>query len=149
MSIEIFDDDIEQLRDDLSVEPWNVISNDDVRNSCQLPIRISYEFVDMGDTEYGFNQNFSEKDTFEYFDCMKYISGRTIDELLMDDDFRLRRHSALHKPLKSALDKLELGILKDSQSSFILDYIRIRSKWLQEKVVFVRPEYTLCKGCMV
>lgn len=25
MSIEIFDDDIEQLRDDLSVEPWNVI----------------------------------------------------------------------------------------------------------------------------
>lgn len=59
MSIEIFDDDIEQLRDDLSVEPWNVISN------------------------------------------------------------------------------------------FILDYIRIRSKWLQEKVVFVRPEYTLCKGCMV
>ena len=93
MSIEIFDDDIEQLRDDLSVEPWNVISNDDVRNSCQLPI-----------------QNFSEKDTFEYFDCMKYISGRTIDELLMDDDFRLRRHSALHKPLKSALDKLELGI---------------------------------------
>lgn len=110
MSIEIFDDDIEQLRDDLSVEPWNVISNDDVRNSCLLPIRISYEFVDMGDTEYGFNQNFSEKDTFEYFDCMKYISGRTIDELLMDDGFRLRRHSALHKPLKSALDKLELGI---------------------------------------
>lgn len=50
MSIEIFDDDIEQLRDDLSVEPWNVISNDDVRNSCLLPIRISYEFVDMGDT---------------------------------------------------------------------------------------------------
>ena len=66
MSIEIFDDDIEQLRDDLSVEPWNVISNDDVRNSCLLPIRISYEFVDMGDTEYGFNQNFSEKDIFEY-----------------------------------------------------------------------------------
>ena len=29
MSIEIFDDDIEQLRDDLSVEPWNVISNFD------------------------------------------------------------------------------------------------------------------------
>ena len=91
MSIEIFDDDIEQLRDDLSVVPWNVISNDDVRNSCQLPIRISYEFVDMGDTEYGFDQNFSDKDTFEYFDCMKYISGRTIDELMMDDDFRLRR----------------------------------------------------------
>lgn len=61
MSIEIFDDDIEQLRDDLSVEPWNVISNDDVRSSCLLPICISYEFVDMGDTEYGFNQDFSEK----------------------------------------------------------------------------------------
>ena len=75
MSIEILDDDIEQLRDDLSVEPWNVISNDDVRNSCLLPIRISYEFVDMGDTEYGFNQNFSEKDTFEYFDCSADAGG--------------------------------------------------------------------------
>ena len=66
MRIEIFDDDIEQLRDDLSVEPWNVISNDDVRNSCLLPIRISYEFVDMGDTEYGFNQNFSENNDNTY-----------------------------------------------------------------------------------
>ena len=28
----------------------------------------------------------------------------------MDDYFRLRRHSALHKPLKVALDKLNLGI---------------------------------------
>ncbi len=110
MSIEIFDDDIEQLRDDLSVEPWNVISNDDGRNSCLLPIRISYEYVDMGSSEYGFDQFFSEKDTFEYFDCMKYMSGHTIDELLIDDDFRLRRHSALHKPLKLALDKLGLGI---------------------------------------
>ena len=80
MSIEIFDEDIEQLRDDLAAVPWNVISNDDVRNSCQLPIRISYEFVDMGNSEYGFNQTFSERDTFEYFDCMKYMSGRTIDE---------------------------------------------------------------------
>jgi len=46
MSIEIFDEDTEQLRDDLAAVPWNVISNDDVRNSCQLPIRISYEFGD-------------------------------------------------------------------------------------------------------
>lgn len=61
MSIEIFDDDIEQLRDDLSVEPWNVISNDDVRNSCLLPIRISYEYVDMGSSEYGFDQFFQKK----------------------------------------------------------------------------------------
>lgn len=110
MSIEIFDDDIEQLRDDLLVEPWNVICNDDVRNSCLLPIRISYEYVDMGMSEYGFNQKFVEKDTLAYFDSMKYMSGKTIDELLMDDNFRLRRHSALHKPLKVALDKLELGI---------------------------------------
>lgn len=110
MSIEIFDDDIEQLRDDLSVVPWNVISNDDVRNSCQLPIRISYEYVDMGNSDYGFDQKFSERDTFEYFDCMKYISGKTIDELLMDDNFRLRRHSALHRPLKMALDKLYITI---------------------------------------
>lgn len=106
MSIELFDDDIELLRDDLTVEPWKVISNDDVRNSCQLPIRISYEYVDMGLSGYGFDQNFSEKDTFEYFASMKYISGHTIDELLEDNRFRLRRHFALHKPLKVIIDKL-------------------------------------------
>lgn len=110
MSIELFDDDIEQLRDDLAVEPWKVISNDDVRNSCQLPIRISYEYVDMGNSGYGFDQSFSEKDTFEYFSNMKYISGHTIDELLEDNRFRLRRHFALHKPLKVIIDKLQLGI---------------------------------------
>lgn len=112
MSIEFFDDDIEQLRDDLLVEPWNVISNEDVRNSCLLPIRISYEYADLGKSEYGFNQKFNEKDTLAYFESMKYISGKTIDELLIDDNLRLRRHSALHKPLRIALDKLDLGITK-------------------------------------
>lgn len=41
---------------------------------------------------------------------MKYISGHTIDELLEDNRFRLRRHFALHKPLKVIIDKLQLGI---------------------------------------
>lgn len=89
---------------------WNVISNEDVRNSCLLPIRISYEYADLGKSEYGFNQKFNEKDTLAYFESMKYISGKTIDELLIDDNLRLRRHSALHKPLRIALDKLDLGI---------------------------------------
>ena len=67
MSIEIFDEDIEQLRDDLAAVPWNVISNDDVRNSCQLPIRISYEFVDMGNSEYGFERNWCACSTYLFY----------------------------------------------------------------------------------
>lgn len=118
MSIEIFDDDIEQLHDDLLQEPWRTLSNADVRNSNQLPLRISYEYADMGCSNFGFNQELSRKDTMEYFTCMKYLSGKTIDELIDDDHFRLRRHSSLHKPLKEALDRLDLGITKGNPIIF-------------------------------
>jgi len=112
MSIELFDDDIELWKDEFSAEPWKVISNADVRNSSQLPTRISYEYVDTGCSIYGFDQPFTLEDSQNYFTCMKYISGKTIDELLTDEDFRLRRHSALHKPLKEALGKLSVDIIK-------------------------------------
>lgn len=112
MSIELLDDDIELWRDEFSTEPWTIISNTDIRNSCQFPIRISYEYVDMGKSQYGFNQSFTSKDSHKYFSYMKYISGRTIDELLEDDNFRLRRHSALHKSLRDELSKLSEEIVK-------------------------------------
>lgn len=112
MSIELFDDDIEQWIEELSIEPWKRISNEDVRCSCLLPLRISYEYLDMGKTAYGFDQPFTLEDTQAYFDCMKYLSGKTIDELMDDDRFRLRRHSALHRPLQETLSRLKPDIVK-------------------------------------
>ncbi len=112
MSIELFDDDIDLWKDEFSTEPWKIISNADVRNSCQLPIRISYEYADTGNSVYGFDQAFTLEDSRNYFSCMKYISGKTIDELLLDDNFRLRRHSSLHKPLREVLGKLSADIVK-------------------------------------
>ncbi len=111
-TVDLFDEDIEQLYDDLSAEPWQQLSVDDVRNSSQLPIRISYEYADMGLTPYGFNQNFTQMDIVEYFTVMKYISGRTIWDLEDDDSFALRRHRSLHKPLKEILDKVDTTIVK-------------------------------------
>lgn len=112
MSIELFDDDIDLWKDEFSTEPWRRISNADVRNSCRLPVRISYEYADTGCSVYGFDQAFTLEDSRNYFSCMKYISGKTIDELLLDDNFRLRRHSSLHKPLRKVLDKLSTDIVK-------------------------------------
>ena len=112
MSIELFDDDIDQWIEDLSVEPWKRISNEDVRCSCMLPLRVSYEYLDMGKTKYGFDQQFTLKDTQTYFDCMKYLSGKTVDELMDDNRFQLRRHSALHKTLKENLSQLKADIVK-------------------------------------
>lgn len=112
MSIELFDDDIDQWIEEFSAEPWKRISNRDVRCSCLLPLRISYEYLDMGKTQYGFDQQFTLKDTQTYFDCMKYLSGKTVDELMDDDRFQLRRHSALHKTLKENLSQLKPDIVK-------------------------------------
>lgn len=112
MSIELFDDDIELWKEEFLSEPWKVISNDDVRCSCRLPLRISYEYLDMGNTKYGFNQSFTMEDTQAYFGNMKYLSGKTIDELIDDGGFRLRRHPALHKSLRNILSDLTPEILE-------------------------------------
>lgn len=112
MSIELFDDDIDQWIEDLSAEPWKRISNADVRCSCRLPLRVSYEYLDMGKTQYGFDQSFTLKDTQSYFNCMKYLSGKTVDELIDNGGIQLRRHSALHKNLKENLWQLNADIVK-------------------------------------
>lgn len=148
MSIELFDDDIELWKDEFSAEPWKVISNADVRNSSQLPTRISYEYVDTGCSIYGFDQPFTLEDSQNYFTCMKYISGKTIDELLTDEDFRLRRHSALHKPLKEALGKLSVDIIKGEPIIFHFGLYTIRLKWHHAKKISVRHVSTLCRVCM-
>ena len=112
MNIELFEDDIDQWIEDLSVEPWKRISNEDVRCSCMLPLRVSYEYLDIGKTQYGFDQLFTLKDTQSYFNCMKYLSGKTVDELIDDGRIQLRRHSALHKNLKENLSQLKADIVK-------------------------------------
>jgi len=118
MSIEIFDEDLEQLKDDLQQKPWFVIGYEDIRNSSQLPVRISYEYLDMGKTDYGFNQQFTEKDILSYFQNMKYVSSKTIDELVDDENFSIRRHASLHKPLRDILDKVSPEIVKGQPMIF-------------------------------
>ena len=57
------------------------LSADDVRLSMQTPIVLKFDFMDMGQTPYGFDQVFSHDDTLSFFNNMKLISSNTIVEL--------------------------------------------------------------------
>lgn len=113
MGIELFDEDIDEVYQEFTSEPWRHLTNDDVVNSNKLPIRISYEYADMGKTAYSFSQHFTERDVKEYFSKMKHISGKTIWELVDEETVSLRRHSGgLHKKLKMVLEQLNPEIAK-------------------------------------
>ena len=58
------------------------LSNDDLRQSQQVPVVISYSLVDLEQTDYHFFQDFTLRDTQAYFSLMKRISGSTVDNLL-------------------------------------------------------------------
>lgn len=55
---------------------------DDAKLSMDLPIVVKYDYVDLGETDYNFMQEFTIRDTQEYFKNMKEISSSTINELI-------------------------------------------------------------------
>lgn len=79
----LFDED---LVDDLSVKHGNGslkdrLTNEDLLVSQKVPLVVSYDLVDLEDTDYGFHQVMEHDDTKAYFSMMKRLSGSTIDEL--------------------------------------------------------------------
>lgn len=57
------------------------LTSSDVQLSMALPIVVKYDYVDLGVTDYHFNQDFSLRDTQTYFAMMKQISSNTINDL--------------------------------------------------------------------
>lgn len=80
-------------------------TNEDIRKSCNVPLVIKYDYLDLGDTDYNFKQSFTLQDTQMYFEMMNLISRSTINELL-DRGFELHfRDSSIIGNLKKALNR--------------------------------------------
>lgn len=68
-----------------------LLSNEDVANSHDYPIVVSYKLADTGKTQYGFNQEFKQRDTEAYFKIMKLFAKKTLNDLIDSSD-RHRLH---------------------------------------------------------
>lgn len=148
MGIELFDEDIDEVYQEFASEPWRHLSNEDVVNSNQLPIRISYEYADMDRTPYSFSQPFTARDVKEYFAKMKLISGSTIDDLLNQGEVALRRHSGgLHRNLRTVLDQLNPEIGKGEPIIFHF-HLYTNSMGASRSTGCARQECILCRERM-
>lgn len=55
---------------------------EDIKLAKKVPIVVSYELIDLGETDYHFSQEFTAEDTYHYFDKMQKMACRTIDEII-------------------------------------------------------------------
>lgn len=65
------------------------LSNQDIANSHDYPIVVSYKLTDIGTTKYGFHQAFTQGDTEAYFRIMRRFAKTTLNQLINSAD----RHS--------------------------------------------------------
>lgn len=99
------------------------LSEEDTRLSMNVPIVISYELADLDKTAYHFRQEFTLKDTRAYFETMKAISCRSINEII--DDSRNELHfyrSKVTKSLERLLKKLDPKCSPDTEETVIYHF---------------------------
>jgi hypothetical protein len=92
------------------------LSAEDAVLSHTLPIMVRYDYIDLGKTPYHFSQKFHEKDTRAYFERMKSISSRSINDILNGDSRELHFHrSEVRGNLRKAFRALLPGAMADGQ----------------------------------
>lgn len=64
----------------------NKMDNDDIRESQDYLISVQYNEIDLGDTPYGFNQEFKGNEANLYFKRMKDFSEMSINNII-DEGF--------------------------------------------------------------
>lgn len=84
------------------------LSVEDTRLSIEVPIVISYELADLGETIYHFKQEFRLQDTQAYFETMKRISCQSINDLVEESDHELHFYrTRVNKKVEELLKKLD------------------------------------------
>lgn len=73
--------------------------------SYDVPIVISYELADLGETDYHFYQEFTHHETQEYFRIMKDLSCCSINHMISESEHDLHFY-------RSRVNDLILGLLK-------------------------------------
>ena len=91
-------------------ELGDTLSYEDSKLALDVPIVISYELIDLDKTDYHFKQEFTSKDTQRYFEVLKDISCKSINDLIEESEHSLHFHrSAAKGNLKIQLEKLSPG----------------------------------------
>lgn len=80
MTIDLEEEDLAVLNSPQSISTR--MKNVELAMSHKLPVVISYANLDLSKTNYHFRQEFTLRDTQEYFSMMKKISNSTIDDWL-------------------------------------------------------------------
>ena len=87
---------------------------DDIRLARKVPIVVSYELIDLEVTNYHFSQSFTPQDALKYFERMKEMACRSIDEIIDISDHTWHFNESCFKGnLKNELMKLIPGCEKD------------------------------------
>ena len=72
---------------------WGEITNEQIRLSKEVRPVICYHLIDLSLTKYHFHQEcFDNEDIKAYFECLRYISSNTIDDLIENSDHKLHFH---------------------------------------------------------
>lgn len=107
IDIDIDEDDIRAIHSPARIS--DTISYEDIRLSKSLPLLISYDLVDLTG-QYGFQQEMTPADTANYFRIMKYLSGKSIDDLEeMKRELHLYHSTTFSKTLREQLQRLTPG----------------------------------------
>lgn len=101
------EDDLVEQRESMDYSS-KTLSNQDIANSHDYPIVVSYKLTDIGTTKYGFHQEFTQEDTEAYFRIMRRFAKTTLNQLINSTD-RHRLHlyrTDLRGNLRRELEKL-------------------------------------------
>ncbi len=101
MKINLWEDDI---TGDVFMAHLNErMDNGDIRESQNCLISVQYNEIDLGYTQYGFDQAFERDEANLYFERMKSFSGRTINDIV---DQGVRSWHFYRKGIKGRLKKV-------------------------------------------
>lgn len=82
--IDLREDDI-----DMPALLTDKLSNEDLVDSQNQCISVQYNEIDLGQTQYGFNQAFEGNEANLYFERMREFSEQTINEIKDNSSYRL------------------------------------------------------------
>ena len=92
-----------------------ILTDEDIKNSQNMPIRIKYDLIDLGHTDFSF-KSMNKTEVLLYFQRMQNISTSSINEIIdFNDKGKCHwHHSNIAGKLKDALEKLNKDFTKSN-----------------------------------
>lgn len=110
MNIDLDEDDLFDIHSPVCLS--DQLNDSDIALSHKTPIVVSYALVDLGKTNYHFMQEFTHRDTQEYFRMMKTISSSTINDLMDNPHKHHFYRTDIRGNLKNVLRQIDPDCIK-------------------------------------